>query len=162
MATVTYQCPIGKADCGTYTSAGHCRRHVSRMLVAMRETVSAEIAAEPTSEPIVAQRPNLALRLLGRAVEIPSAGLLIGRQEGPLATLPGMAELTQVSRVHARLYWQGAILYVEDLGSKNNTYLDGERVLTGMRVAAGQRIRLGLDVHCEVVTSELDEFGLPR
>ena len=51
---------------------------------------------------------------------------------------------TGVSRQHAKLYLNQEILYLQDLGSKNGTYLDGKRLSpnTAHAVSAGRRIRL--------------------
>ena len=46
---------------------------------------------------------------------------------------------------HARLRWDGAGWRLEDLGSKNGTFVNGERVLSGTtpRAALGSKLRLG-------------------
>jgi pSer/pThr/pTyr-binding forkhead associated (FHA) protein len=64
--------------------------------------------------------------ILGRA---PDAGVWIDA--------PG------VSRHHARIRLDAATAAVEDLGSKNGTYLRGERVTAPTRLADGDQIRLG-------------------
>lgn len=48
----------------------------------------------------------------------------------------------QSSREHAKLYYDGADLIVEDLGSHNGTYLNNERI-TREPVVAGDVIRIG-------------------
>ena len=48
-----------------------------------------------------------------------------------------------VSRRHAALFWEGAVLNVEDLGSANGTYLDARPVRQRALVAAGMTLRLG-------------------
>jgi len=48
-----------------------------------------------------------------------------------------------VSRHHAQITLSGADAMVEDLGSKNGTYLRGERLTTPCRLADGDQIRLG-------------------
>ena len=48
-----------------------------------------------------------------------------------------------VSRRHAALFWEGAVLNVEDLGSANGTYLDARPVRRRALVAAGMTLRLG-------------------
>jgi DNA-binding winged helix-turn-helix (wHTH) protein len=64
--------------------------------------------------------------VLGRA---PDAGIWIDA--------PG------VSRHHARIRLQSSTAAVEDLGSKNGTYVRGERVTAPTRLADGDQIRLG-------------------
>lgn len=48
-----------------------------------------------------------------------------------------------VSRHHARIVVAGREATVEDLGSKNGTYVGGQRVTTPYRLADGDQIRLG-------------------
>jgi DNA-binding winged helix-turn-helix (wHTH) protein len=48
-----------------------------------------------------------------------------------------------VSRHHARIRLNGSNAAVEDLGSKNGTYLRGERVTAPSTLADGDQIRLG-------------------
>ena len=48
-----------------------------------------------------------------------------------------------VSRLHAALVWRGGTLVLEDLGSSNGTWVNGERVLTPRSVAAGDALRFG-------------------
>jgi DNA-binding winged helix-turn-helix (wHTH) protein len=48
-----------------------------------------------------------------------------------------------VSRRHAHIIVDGSIAVLEDLGSKNGTYLRGHRVSTSVRLADGDEIRIG-------------------
>jgi DNA-binding winged helix-turn-helix (wHTH) protein len=48
-----------------------------------------------------------------------------------------------VSRHHARIVIQGDEAMIEDLGSKNGTYVAGERVTIARRLDDGDQIRLG-------------------
>jgi DNA-binding winged helix-turn-helix (wHTH) protein len=64
--------------------------------------------------------------ILGRAVE---AGIRFD--------LPG------VSRRHARIDVKGERVTVEDLGSRNGTFLRGERILARASLADGDKMRLG-------------------
>ncbi len=66
---------------------------------------------------------------------------VLGRQQGADLLLP--EEL--VSRLHARLVFEGDELVLEDLGSMNGTYLNGVRV-TRARVKEGDRILLGQSI----------------
>jgi pSer/pThr/pTyr-binding forkhead associated (FHA) protein len=66
---------------------------------------------------------------------------VLGRQQGVDLLLP--EEL--VSRLHARLVFEGDELVLEDLGSTNGTYLNGARV-TRARVNEGDRILLGQSI----------------
>ncbi len=51
-----------------------------------------------------------------------------------------------VSRRHARIVVDGADVTLEDLGSKNGTYLRGRRVQKPTRLAHGDEIRIGRKV----------------
>ena len=48
-----------------------------------------------------------------------------------------------VSRLHAALVWRDNELVVEDLGSSNGTFVNGERVLSPRTIAAGDSVRFG-------------------
>jgi hypothetical protein len=50
---------------------------------------------------------------------------------------------TFVSQVHARAFDRDGTLWVEDLGSRNGTYVDGEQVHEPIRVAKGARLQVG-------------------
>jgi hypothetical protein len=58
-----------------------------------------------------------------------------------------------VSKQHCRFVLDGGVVYVEDLGSANGTYVDGQRiepgrrtpVRSGSRVTAGTRVQLDVD-----------------
>jgi hypothetical protein len=67
--------------------------------------------------------------------------VLIGRQTACDVVL---AE-EQVSRRHARLGWDGEAPVIEDLGSTNGTYVNGERVKR-RKLAEGDRILVGANI----------------
>ena len=52
----------------------------------------------------------------------------------------------EVSRHHARLTWQGNTWVIEDLGSSNGTYINGQRISAPTILAAGSQLQLGPDV----------------
>ena len=52
-------------------------------------------------------------------------------------------ESPTVSRHHARIRVAGPILTIEDLGSRNGTYLAGERITVAAPLVNGDEIRLG-------------------
>jgi FHA domain len=64
----------------------------------------------------------------------------LGRGGG--CTVP-LAFDTFVSTVHARAFDRDGNLWVEDLGSRNGTYVDGEQVHEPIRVAKGARLQVG-------------------
>jgi len=160
MATLIYRCPVSPDTCPTSTRSGFCERHTMASL----EPVHPDLAAPPEEPPPPQPEAprQVALRVLGEAISVPPEGLMIGRDAPRFTALPGMADLLQGSRLHARVDWRNGALYVTDLDSVNGTYVDGERVREARELRAGQMLRLGLDVELPVVDVELDEYGLPR
>ena len=64
---------------------------------------------------------------------------------------------TKVSRQHARILVEDDSATIEDLGSKNGTFLDGSRVERPTPLAHGDQLRLGqLAALLEVVVSDDD------
>jgi len=162
---MTYQCPADPEHCEKKSEPGYCDVHAGVMLEVARAVFKPPSPESPRTPPITTppvRRPHVTLELLGRTIQVPPDGIVLGREKPPLDALPGMAELTQISRTHARLFWLADHLYVEDCESTNGTFVDGEKVTTRRRFAPGQRLRLGLDVDVLVTAVEVDEFGLPR
>ena len=90
--------------------------------------------------------PFLRLRDLksGEAREFDGSIVRIGRD--PACELPIAGELAKVvSSTHLRLVHDGTGWWVEDLGSRNGTYLDGKRMAAGSRekVTAGAVLGMG-------------------
>lgn len=81
-------------------------------------------------------------RLVRGASEIlfPGPELVLGREPG----LPGTVADGSVSRRHARLTWDGTNATLADLGSKNGTFVRGQRVTGPVVLEDGDEIRLGL------------------
>jgi pSer/pThr/pTyr-binding forkhead associated (FHA) protein len=75
--------------------------------------------------------------LAGHRVEVTSV-LVLGREAGDL-----VIEDPQVSRRHASLRPAGDGLEIEDLGSLNGTWVNGARVAGKVRLARGDRVRVG-------------------
>ena len=48
-----------------------------------------------------------------------------------------------VSTVHARVFRRGDELFVEDLGSRNGTFLNGDQLTTSTRLRRGDRVQFG-------------------
>jgi hypothetical protein len=50
---------------------------------------------------------------------------------------------TFVSQVHARLYRRGGDLYLEDLGSRNGTFVNGKPIDAATRLRRGDQVQFG-------------------
>jgi hypothetical protein len=50
---------------------------------------------------------------------------------------------TFVSQVHARAYDRDGALWIEDVGSTNGTYVNGERIAQPVKLGKGDRVQLG-------------------
>ena len=66
---------------------------------------------------------------------------IIGRADADISI-----DRTEVSRCHARIVIQGTTATIEDLGSKNGTYLNGERLQQPALLASGDEIWIGRSV----------------
>jgi len=69
--------------------------------------------------------------------------LTVGRGGGCGVVLP---DDSFVSTVHARLFRRGDELFVEDLGSRNGTFVNGEQVTAPTRIKRGDRVQFGQTV----------------
>ncbi len=79
------------------------------------------------------------LMLEDREIALQPGENLLGRVEEGVAWI----EAPTVSRRHARILVEGGRAILEDLGSKNGTFLRGERISAPMPLANGDVIRLG-------------------
>jgi len=64
---------------------------------------------------------------------------VLGRDE----SAPAVIDSAGVSRRHARIVVAGEEALIEDMGSKNGTFVDEERVLAPLALRDGQVVRLG-------------------
>ena len=69
--------------------------------------------------------------------------MTVGRAPGCGVVLD---EDTFVSQVHARLFRRGRETYVEDLGSTNGTFVNGERIDEVTRLRRGDQVQFGSTV----------------
>lgn len=93
-----------------------------------------------------AGEPRVRIEVLGRTLMLPEGIHEIGR-------LPSCAifiDAASVSRIHARLHVGRDTLLIEDNGSKNGTFVSGERITTPMPLPPSARVRCG-DVELLVV-----------
>jgi DNA-binding winged helix-turn-helix (wHTH) protein len=77
-----------------------------------------------------------------REFELKSGNTTIGR--APAADI--RIDSSEVSRRHARIVVDGASATIEDLGSKNGTYLRGRRLLQRVAIADADEIQIGAEL----------------
>lgn len=99
------------------------------------------------ADPLVLGDGNVEPRLLveravghepGMAYEIPDRGATLGRGDVEIQLDDPFA-----SAQHARIFRQGHVLVIEDLGSTNGTYLNDEPLGGPQPLHPGDRIRIG-------------------
>lgn len=78
----------------------------------------------------------------GRAFDLANE-VTIGRES--TCTIP-LANDSAVSRRHARLVWLQGLPMIEDLGSRNGTFLNGARITQARPVSSGDEVRIGSEV----------------
>lgn len=66
-------------------------------------------------------------------------GATMGRADG--ADIP--VDDPFASSVHARIFFRGQFMYIEDMGSTNGTYLNGRRLRAAERLKVGDTVRIG-------------------
>jgi DNA-binding winged helix-turn-helix (wHTH) protein len=96
-------------------------------------------AADAASPAPRSAPPRLRLFLEDREIALHEGENLLGRVDEVVAWL----ESTTVSRRHARILVSQGRATLEDLGSKNGTFLRGERLASAVALADGDEILLG-------------------
>ncbi len=87
-----------------------------------------------------------------RVVDLPDAvDITFGRSRGATVHV----ESEKVSRMHARVRRVGDLIEVEDLGSRNGTRVNGEKIEGKIRIASGDEIAIGPILAVVGVTSGL-------
>jgi DNA-binding winged helix-turn-helix (wHTH) protein len=79
------------------------------------------------------------LKHLSRIFRLAEGENVVGRDP----TCSAVIDELDVSRFHARITIAGLTTTIEDLGSKNGTFVDGVRITTRTPLASGTEIRLG-------------------
>ncbi len=92
------------------------------------------------------------LSYAGRRIALPQGESLIGRD----ADVPVRIDSMQVSRHHARIVVSAGRAWIEDLGSKNGTHVDGRAVVGRVELVDGARIEIG---RATLVAHELGRNG---
>jgi DNA-binding winged helix-turn-helix (wHTH) protein len=90
-------------------------------------------------DPLTATTPVCRLIWRRRQFELRAGESVIGRDRGCAAHI----DAESVSRHHARLTVTGSDAAIEDLGSKNGTWVGGERIHGAVPLTDGARFRLG-------------------
>jgi hypothetical protein len=123
--------------------------------VAVLEMRAANDIVEIEPEPVPAPKPKTRerRRLPSLQVVEPAAQsgeiftvdgeLTVGRGGGCQIVLP---DDTFVSQVHARLFQRDGRTFVEDLGSRNGTFVNGARIDAPTRLRRGDRVQFGQTV----------------
>ena len=78
----------------------------------------------------------------GSEFELSQAQTSLGRVKGADIVLPA----SSVSRKHAKITLEGTQYYIEDLGSSNGTYVNGQRITSRQMLNNGDRISLGQSI----------------
>jgi DNA-binding winged helix-turn-helix (wHTH) protein len=84
--------------------------------------------------------PRFTLEWAGGEVALHDGENVIGREEGAAAWI----ESASVSRRHARIVVSEGKATLEDLGSKNGTFLRGQRITSAVVLVNGEEIRVGV------------------
>jgi DNA-binding winged helix-turn-helix (wHTH) protein len=118
-------------------TAGHSRfvRTVHRFGYAFKGTAEVLTATMPSAD----HRARCWILWQWGQVALKDGDHLLGR-DGDVAI---WLESPSVSRHHARIRVSGTDATIEDLGSKNGTYLQGERLASPSPLTDGDEIRLG-------------------
>jgi pSer/pThr/pTyr-binding forkhead associated (FHA) protein len=126
-------------------------RVVVRELRAPAPTPATEGHASSSRRHSPAGKPFATLRVIApearKGEVVPIDGeITVGRGGGCALVL---ADDHYASTVHARIFRRGKDLYVDDLESRNGTYVNGKRITTTTRLRRNDRVQFGQTV-CEV------------
>jgi pSer/pThr/pTyr-binding forkhead associated (FHA) protein len=88
----------------------------------------------------------------GKVFTLSKSEIVIGRD----INLDVVINTAEVSRRHARLYLEGGVYVVEDLGSTNGTFINHQRLTTPVTLQSGDRIMLGEAATLVYEASQLD------
>jgi len=125
------------SECGVYLITGGTLQTDPLPEEELPDKKASPWASEPVEEPSAEHPPSLRIKIAstGRVVELPSAPEVhIGRLDAAHGIMPDL-DLTSevvpkdgVSRRHCKIHLRGSAYHLEDLGSANGTYLNGERL----------------------------------
>lgn len=98
----------------------------------------------------------LVLHLGDRRFSLRQAQVFVGRSRSCDIRIRAQG----VSRLHTLFSWKDGNLQVEDLGSANGTFVNGNRITGVRRIRAGDKVRFG-EVTGEVVLEQIGERTRP-
>jgi FHA domain len=115
--------------------------------VPARSSVGAGVAVAPPAAPVPAAAPPAQLQvtdgpLRGTSIPLGTSAVVLGRS--PSCTVPLQDDYS--SSRHARVYPHEGAWWVEDLGSTNGTFVDGERIDAPTVLTPGKAVRIGQTV----------------
>lgn len=96
--------------------------------------------------------------LAGRSFPITAEGITLGRDPENTVRIEG----PNVSRQHARVLIHNGAVWVQDAGSRNGVFVNGQRVADHKQVKAGDRIGVGEHVFEVVVHAATGPGPIPR
>lgn len=114
-----------------------------------------EMTSKAPSSSSTGRRKGYALRFIsgkyqgGEFPLPPGKEVIVGRS----SDLEMVLVEDMVSRKHARLWWEADLLQIEDLGSTNGTFVNGEKVARA-RLKEGDRVLIGTSI-LKLVTSDV-------
>ena len=94
---------------------------------------------ETTAEPEGDRGPRRRLVWESREIPLSIGEVLFGRDDAAQVRIDDAS----VSRRHARLVVRGASATLEDLGSKNGTFVNGDRIAGPLGLSDGDQVRVG-------------------
>ena len=88
----------------------------------------------------------------GKVFELAENDMTLGREPGNEITIND----AEVSRKHARLFFQSGTYMIEDLGSTNGTFINGQRLMGPHALRAGEIVSFGEQISCtyEMISEE--------
>ncbi len=112
-----------------------------------RSSIGAGVAVAPPAAPVPAAAPPARLQvtdgpLRGTSIPLGTSSVVLGR--APSCTVPLQDDYS--SSRHARVYPHEGAWWVEDLGSTNGTFVDGERIDAPTVLTPGKAVRIGQTV----------------
>ncbi len=110
-------------------------------------TIAGTIASESADADIILITHPYGERLGSRFRLSPGTNIEIGRSQAVTISLP---EVKSISRKHARLRYVGPVVTIEDLGSTNGTYINGQPLHGRTVVKSGDRFQTA-DVHFKFI-----------